>query len=162
MKRIIMIIFVCLMPICTGATDMCARDNVTVIVLDPQVNATNTGSNAAEWSWWVEFPYGRIAGEATCLSATEALGRTSGFGAYYGTGTYSSTFIEADSGLSGVDANGAERKYCWCKMTHPVVSRWVMGSYSTLANCESTCPAGCSGRIKTDKLHKYIFETVGM
>ncbi|MBR5625841.1 MAG: hypothetical protein IKW67_03625 [Alphaproteobacteria bacterium] len=162
MKKIIFTLLICTATMAANATDMCARDDVMVLAFDPMVNATSTGSYAPEWSWWVQFPYGRIAGEATCLSAAEALGRTSGFGAYYGTGEYSSTFITVESGLSGVDADGAERKYCWCKMTHPAVSRWVFGAYSGLSNCATACPAACSGRIQTDRLHKYIFETIGM
>ena len=140
MKRILMGIILCVLPMVAGATDMCARDDIMVMVFDPQVAGTNNGVNAAEWSWWTAFPYGRIAGEATCLSKTEALGQTER-GAYYGTGTYASTFITADSGLSGTDDAGEERKYCWCKMTHPAVSRWV---YNNATSSVSVCASGCA------------------
>ena len=166
MKKIIFTTLICTAPIFANATDMCARDNVMVLAFDPQVKGTSAGNNAAEQSWWTQFPYGRIAGEATCLSAAEGLGRTSGSGAYYGTGEYSSTFITADSGLSGVDANGAERKYCWCKMTHPAVSRWVcnqMRSY-TVTTCQSTCVSDCGQQsiYNSDGFRKGIFGTVGI
>ena len=130
MKKILMIVALCV-PFCAFATDMCARDDIMIMVFDPMVNGTDSGNNAAEWTWWASFAYGRVAGDATCLSAAEGLGRTSGQGAYYGTGDYANTFITADAGLNGVDADGAERKYCWCKMTHPASSRWVFG-YATL------------------------------
>ena len=164
MKRIIFTTLICTAPIFANATDMCARDNVMVLAFDPQVAGTNAGNNAAEWSWWTQFPYGRIAGEATCLSAAEGLGRTSGQGAYYGTGEYASTFITVDSGLSGVDANGAERKYCWCKMTHPAASRWVfdeaMGTY-----CAGACASYCSLHLMSGSypaFKKGFFKTIGM
>ncbi|MBR5625470.1 MAG: hypothetical protein IKW67_01665 [Alphaproteobacteria bacterium] len=165
MKKIIFTTLICTAPIFANATDMCARDNVMVLAFDPQVEGTSSGRNAAEWSWWTQFPYGRIAGEATCLSAAEGLGQTS-VGVYYGSGEYASTFITADSGLSGVDANGAERKYCWCKMTHPAVSRWVLtNAYANKGSCINDCSTSCWYNLKNNKssaFKKAIFETIGM
>ena len=146
-----------------NATDMCARDNVMVLVFDPQVIATGSGMNTAEWSWWVQFPYGRITGEATCLSETEGLGRKSGMGSYYGTGDYSSTFISAASGLSGVDTDGAPRSYCWCKMTHPAVSHWVFDE-GIGSNCASVCTSYCANHLRSahyPNFKKGLFESIG-
>ena len=159
------VLMLCLLPICANATDMCARDDTMVLVFDKDIGGSGSGSNATEWTWWVNFAYGRIAGDATCLSAAEGLGRTSGQGAYYGTGDYSKTFIEAESGLKGTDSDGNDRKYCWCKMTHPVSSRWVFTRATlipprvhriarTTAVTTSTttprCAGACLGRSASD------------
>ena len=136
MKKLFFI-FALFLPIYALATDMCARNNTIVIIFDNNINGTSNGNDATEWSWWASFPYGRIAGDATCLSKEEGLGRTSGVGAYYGTGEYSNTFINADAGLSGTDANGNERAYCWCRMTHPVSSHWVFKG--ACSKCAQEC-----------------------
>ena len=146
------------MPLCAIATDMCARDDMMVMVFDPLVNGTTNGSNTAEWTWYAVFPYGRIAGEATCLSAAEGLGRTSTTGAYYGTGDYANTFITAAAGLSGTDADGNERKYCWCRMTNPVSSRWVFNNISC-----GFCSTVCSNYVRgTSATRQGMFETIGL
>ena len=162
MKRFFVIIFA-LLPIYANATDMCARDDTMVLVFDKDVGGSGGGSNVTEWTWWVNFAYGRIAGEATCLSAAEGLGRTSGAGAYYGTGDYSKTFIEAEPGLSGTDSDGNDRKYCWCKMTHPVSSHWVF-SYVPVgsSSCASVCAKYCSNVHAYSELREGVFNSVGL
>ena len=154
----------CVLPMVACATDMCARDDIMVMVFDPQVAGTNNGVNTAEWSWWTAFPYGRIAGEATCLSKTEGLGQTATLGAYYGTGTYASTFITADSGLSGTDDAGEERKYCWCKMTYPAVSRWVFSNaYGSASACASNCARYCGSYVRnTAAMRVGVFGSIGL
>ncbi len=163
MKRFFVIIFA-LLPIYANATDMCARDDTMVLVFDKDIRGSGSGYNATEWTWWVNFPYGRIAGEATCLSAAEGLGRTSGLGAYYGTGDYSKTFIEVEPGLKGTDSDGNDRKYCWCKMTHPVSSRWgfnVASADSSL--CASHCAFYCGSYVNSDSaVRGGMFNSVGL
>lgn len=163
MKRFFVIIFA-LLPIYANATDMCARDDTMVLVFDKVIEGSGHGGNATEWIWWVNFAYGRIAGEATCLSAAEGLGRTSGQGAYYGTGDYSKAFIEAEPGLKGTDSDGNDRKYCWCKMSHPVSSRWVFSNaYADLSACASGCAAVCSFNVRTySAMRGGMFNSVGL
>ena len=163
MKRFFVIIFA-LLPIYANATDMCARDDTMVLVFDKDIGGSGSGSNAIEWTWWVNFPYGRIAGEATCLSAAEGLGRTSVQGAYYGTGDYSKTFIEAEPGLKGTDSDGNDRKYCWCKMTHPVSSRWVFfNAYADSSTCSSHCATHCGYYVHYDSaMRGGVFGSVGI
>lgn len=72
MKKILFLTFL-ILPIYALATDMCARKDTMVFVFDRLIGATASGSNATEWSWWVSFSYGRIAGDATCLSLSESL-----------------------------------------------------------------------------------------
>lgn len=163
MKRFFVIIFA-LLPICANATDMCARDDTMVLVFDKDVGASGLGSSATEWTWWVNFAYGRIAGEVTCLSVAEGLGRISGQGAYYGTGDYSKTFIEAEPGLKGTDSDGNDRKYCWCKMTHPVSSRWVFSSaYANSSACASSCANNCANIVHVfPAMRGGMFNSVGL
>ena len=122
------IIFACAFVFVGGvchATEMCARNDTVIVPLEAANNGLSSGYNNNEFTWWVDFDFGRIYGYSTCLSADEGLGRTGTMGAYYGTGEYANAFINVDPGLTGTDANGNERKYCWCKMTHPASSRWV-------------------------------------
>ena len=136
MKRVIVTycvtLIMCVFSVCANAQTMCVRDKSLVISLDKNVQGTSHSSNKSEWIWWADFPYGRIYGDATCLSAEEGLGRTGTMGAYYGVDDYAKTPITADAGLSGTDANGNERKYCWCRATHPVSSRWVFYNASLI------------------------------
>ncbi len=163
MKKIFVLLGL-MVPFCAFATDMCARDDIMVLVLDPMVNGTANGNNVAEWTWWTAFAYGRVAGDVTCLSAAEGLGRTTVQGAYYGTGDYAKTFITADAGLNGVDADGAERKYCWCKMTHPASSRWVFNvAFASASECVSGCSGLCASYVRhTSALRGGVFGSVGL
>ena len=163
MKRFFVIIFA-LSPIYANATDMCARDDTMVLVFDKDIGGSGSGSNVTEWTWWTSFPYGRVAGEATCLSVSEGLGRTSGQGAYYGTGDYASTPITAEPGLKGTDSAGNDRKYCWCKMTHPVSSRWVFNvAYADSSTCASDCASRCGSHVRNAfAMRGGVFNSVGL
>lgn len=162
MRKIIFLIALVL-PICAYATDMCARDDTMVLVLDKRASPGGQGSVPAEWAWWVSFSYGRIAGDATCLSVKEGLGQTTR-GAYYGTGEYANTLIMAEPGLYGVDADGNERKYCWCRMRHPFMSGWFCaGALSNSNGCKSVCASDC-GRHTTNlvEMRSGAFDSVGL
>ena len=143
MKNLFVILFA-ILPIVAAAQTMCVRDNSLVISLDANINPSSKGgSNDAESIWWVDFPYGRIYGEGTILSETEGLGQTTS-GKYYGTGEYTNTLITAEPGLSGLDANGNERKYCWCRMTHPFLTPWVFNRDMGNSCADGGCPGICA------------------
>ena len=163
MKRLILLFFI-LAPMWANAQTMCVRDKSLVISLDENVAGTGYGVNASEMIWWTDFPYGRIYGEATCLSAAEGLGRTTGMGAYYGVEEYATTPITAEAGLNGTDANGEERKYCWCRATHPVSSRWVYSrAYHASSACTSYCADYCGDGVRTNSaLRGGVFGSVGL
>lgn len=153
-------------PFCASATDMCARDDVMIMVFDPNVSGTGN-SNALDWTWHTNFAYGRVAGDATCLSKDEGLGRTSGQGEYYGVDDYANSFIDAVTGLHGLDNNGNARLYCWCRMTHPVLSKWVYNiSYSTADKCKSDCVNHCGRNVpsfgQTLNLRVGAFSSIGL
>ena len=159
MKNLFVILFA-ILPIVAAAQTMCVRDNSLVISLDVSIIGTGSGANASESIWWGDFPYGRIYGEATCLSLQEGLGQTTS-GAYYGTGEYTNTLITAEPGLSGLDANGNERTYCWCRITHPTTSAWVLIRPNTPTQCASWCHGHIFGNFGTQS-RKYIFNAIGM
>ncbi len=167
MKKILCVVLICMASVVANAQTMCVRDKSLVISLDKNVQGTSYSNNKSEWIWWVDFPYGRVYGDATCLSAEEGLGRTTGQGAYYGVDDYASTPITAEAGLSGTDTNGNERKYCWCRATHPVSSRWVFVSASADSSaCASLCITaygGCAGSVRDrPEVRGGVFESVGI
>ena len=162
MKRLILLFFI-LAPMWATAQTMCVRDKSLVISLDKNTGGTGSGNNASEMIWWVDFSYGRIYGEATCLSAAEGLGRTTGTGAYYGVEEYADTPITAEVGLNGKDANGDERKYCWCRATHPVSSRWVFSNaYTSVSDCTLWCAERCGFLQNNAALRGGVFGSVGL
>lgn len=159
MKRALMIMFL-VVPISVFATDMCARDDTMVMVFDKNVLGESHSHNSAEFAWYAKMPYGQIAGDATCLSAIEGLGRTAGLGVYYGVGEYANTRIDVEPGLSGVDIDGNKRIYCWCRMTHPVVSGWVF--FEKQDSCKGMCANTCAYRaiVKEHSIRGGLFESV--
>lgn len=161
------IIFACAFVFVGGvchATEMCARNDTVIIPLEAVNKGLSNGYNHNEFTWWVDFDFGRVYGYSTCLSADEGLGNTGTGGAYYGTGEYANTFIDTEPGLTGTDANGNERKYCWCKMTHPASSRWVLLSANASASyCASYCTHLCSNSVpSTAALREGLFGSVGL
>lgn len=163
MKRML-IIFMILFCLPCIATEMCARNDTVVIPLEAASNGVSHGFNNNEFTWWGDFDFGRIYGYSTCLSADEGLRPTGTVGAYYGTGEYANAFIDAEPGLSGNDANGNERKHCWCKMTHPAYSRWVFSSAQGSASvCVKYCAETCSHHVRTNAaMRKGLFGSVGL
>lgn len=103
------------------ATDMCARNDVMLFVLDASAPKTKGEKfNTSEWS--CNTSSGRIQGDSTCLSDTESS-------------------ENAIAGLKGTDSNGNERKKCYCNLTHPFKSKWVLAS--TLASASACADTGC-------------------
>ena len=161
MKKILIIYLVLLIPCVGDALTMCLRDNSLVVSLDKSISGTGNGYSAAEMLWWTEFSYGNIYGEATCLSEAEGGKTTGGMGAI--TNTKDTMIPQSISGgLSGQDANGNDRIYCWCRMTHPAKSRWVYSiSYSASA-CATDCSYYCANRARfSSALRGGLFGSVG-
>lgn len=158
------ILFMCCLfiPFCAFATDMCARDDTMVFILDPIHNGTGDHANSHEWMWWNFFPYGYVSGQATCLSLKEALGQTT-CGAYRGKDEYANAFITAESGMYGTDIDGSPRRYCWFRLTHPFLSHWTYNTdYGTAENCKSKCSSNWSDTFnKNPSFRKGLYDSVG-
>lgn len=110
-----------MLPFYAHATDMCARNDVMFFVLDASAPKTKGDRfNTSEWS--CNTSSGRIQGDSTCLSDTESS-------------------ENAIAGLKGTDSSGNERKKCYCNLTHPFKSKWVLAS--TLASASACADTGC-------------------
>ena len=146
MKKIL--ILLCLMiptiNIAHAAT-MCVKNDTISVVLDPAIgDSTNStyGYSTAASTWWTAFPYGTIHGISACLS--------SNYGQSLGGSVAQLSDTNPDTGESarvvGGETNGL---HCWCKMTHPAVSRWVFfNSSSSLAECAGNCASHCGIRAR--------------
>ena len=76
--------------------------------------------------WGVLFPYGEVYGHAVC-NGTDGL--------------YGVASNDEQSETGGVK--------CWCKMTHPGVSRWVFRySFSSVSDCAGYCAGSCGGNVR--------------
>ncbi len=143
MKKVLIVGLMLLMPCVGGALTMCVRDSSLVVSLDQSIGGTTNGNNASEMLWWTEFSYGRIYGEATCLSEAEGGKPSGGQGVYTNDKGQMLPQDEALAGRTGQDADGNDRGYCWCKMTHPASSRWVFAYSGSASYCASNCANYC-------------------
>ena len=161
MKKIVLIL--CLfMTIPVMATEMCARNDTIVIPLDSNVGGTSNGNNAAEATWWAIFSYGRIYGLSTCLSAAEGGKPSGSMGVYTNDKGQMLPQDEALAGRTGQDADGNDRGYCWCKMTHPAYSRWVFAYSAPASGCVSNCASHCGNYAQRNAaLRSGLFGSVG-
>ena len=162
MKKVIYLLVGVLLSLPAIATEMCARNDTIVIPLDSNINHIGSGHNVPEATWWTIFPYGRIYGLWTCLSAAEG-GKPSG-----GTGSYTNDKgqmlpnDDALAGRTGQDADGNDRGYCWCKMTHPMSSRWVFNNLTSASNCAASCFQYCYNNVYSYAgLREELFGSVG-
>ena len=144
MKRLL-ILFGLFLPVCAIATDMCARDDTMVLVFDAHVAGSGGTLNESEWTWVASYAYGRIQGEATCISSQE----------------YQNANIQ--SGLSGTDANGNPRGSCFCKMLHPVMSGWVGTSAWDTDGCIRNCRFSCGQSAGSNlQFRQKMFNLIGV
>ena len=161
MKKAMIIIFMLMIPCVGWGLTMCVRDSSLVVSLDPSIGGSTNGNNAAEMLWWAEFSYGRIYGEATCLSEAEG-GKPSGSMGVYTNTNGNMLPQDTPAGLRNQDADGNDRIYCWCKMTHPAYSRWVFTNSSSASDCASNCAYGCGCYARSNAaLRSGLFGSVG-
>ena len=161
MKRVLFILVMMMIPCVGGALTMCVRDSSLVVSLDQSVGGTTYGNNAAEMLWWTEFSYGRIYGEATCLSEAEG-GKPSGSMGVITNVDGVMLSQDLPAGLKNKDADGNDRGYCWCRMTHPAYSRWVFAYSSSASTCASSCAYYCGYYAQANAaLRSGLFGSVG-
>ena len=116
----------------TYATTMCAANDSVAVVLDPSINFTTRSVDKEAMTWSATFPYGKISGVSACINVS---------------GTQAVSVKNLTHTVNGVTKTvvGGEQtgRYCWIRMTHPVVSQWVYYEGRGDANaCFSTCLAG--------------------
>ncbi|MBO4683103.1 MAG: hypothetical protein J5611_00790 [Alphaproteobacteria bacterium] len=109
-----------------NASVMCSSSDYVTVVLDPYVQGTTYTYNAAAMTWTTVFPYGNVSGVAVCNDTSGSWGVASNAEQY--------------------ETGGVQ---CWCKMTHPAVSRWVFrASHSSASDCADSCAARCGGYVQ--------------
>ena len=135
MKKLIISGLIAMFCASADATTMCATDDTLAIVLDPVINGTAHSYNPNLFEWSATFSYGTVWGIATCVDTS---------------GT-SNTAVEELRDSNGEIATGGERtgKYCWCQLSHPAKSRWVLRyAYSSVADCWSACADACGNGVR--------------
>ena len=125
------------------AVSLCSRNEVVTVVLDPTIGGSGSSYNNGAGAWKTNFSYGTITGISTCQSV-----KGSSMGDY-------STEITANGG----ENNG---QYCWCKMTHPMASRWVFSyDHGAAAGCQSNCTRDCGiYALRNEALRVGLFGSV--
>lgn len=143
MKRILIALIILCVATPLHATTMCAAEDTTAVILDPSINGTGYKYDTNTMTWNTTFPYGTIYGVAAWLSVN---------GGTHGTINYD------------LDAGGGEKEggYCWCKMTHPASSRWVMNSAVRVSTFSDICSGRCANNASRDiSLRLGLFGSVG-
>ena len=142
MKKYILVFLILFTPCVTHAITMCARNDTLVGSLTSW-NNKDVGENFSntEPYWRIVTPFGTVFGEATKLSAAEGgTPATSTLAPFTITNTDGKMIpMDTQAGLVGDDANGNPREYCWCRMTHPMISRWVNSRTTMYATCQQNC-----------------------
>lgn len=128
MKKYIIAMLLLFIPCVTYALTMCARDNSLVISLVSGI-VKDYSWNQGEFTWRMNFDYGTLLGEATCLSDAEVEKISS----------------DTPTALYGLDPDGNPRGNCYCRLAHPALSAWqlVIGNQSSeycRLNCSRNCP----------------------
>ena len=123
----------CILGINTAAnaTTMCMTSDSTSIILDPSVDGTGEPTyNAANATWSVTFANnangGTVSGISTCnnTSGTRAVPQPQ----------YNDVFSTGTTGT-----------LCWCRMTSPVRSTWVLFyTFDSASVCATDCVGYCA------------------
>lgn len=170
MKKIIICLF-CLIAFNAHATEMCARRDVTVVPIDATVKLGDRGLDGVEWIWWVAFDFGTVYGISTCLSMHELREITGN--------------PEWQVSMNGVDLSVLptdeyelqgryeyynsdtskpeyERIYCFCKLTHPMSSQWVVApALVGRTFCTNYCTDYCTRNSDGLYFKRALFNSVG-
>ena len=125
MKKYIIMISMFLVGV-AHASVMCSDSDYVTLVLDPSIEGISYPYNAANMTWNTVFPYGNVSGVAVCNDTG---------------GTYAVASNDEQTETGGVK--------CWCKMTHPAVSRWVFSSSgSSSSDCSDYCARNCGNYVR--------------
>lgn len=161
MKKIILL----LMLFTTGAfaTEMCARNDTVVVVLDAAEPRTGGGGSSVDMIHFSEFEYGRIMVGYACLTEKE-------INSYPYTGTFRDQGLLLDTreyslwGLYGEDTDSELRKYCACKIIHPVSSKWfVRRDLVSASNCRNGCQTTCNDLFRDSHIaRETMYKSIGI
>ena len=152
MKRIMIFVAFMFLPCVCIALTMCVRDSAMVVSLEPAVAGLSYVADEEEMVWATTFSYGTIYGDATCLSVAP-----SGTQGVY-TNVNGAMLSDGEDLVQRVDGG-----YCWCRITHPVLSRWVFNyTYQSSSECLLYCAKNCGASAQHGiALRKGLFGSVG-
>ena len=167
MKKIL-IILLCVCSLNANATEMCARDDTVVVPLDATIGTTvnQKTHNPVEWIWWADFDYGRVYGNATCLSVSEIreLENKPDLKAYPNSLTTGDDKLLGRYDWYNNDSSNAsnERKACYCKLSHPMDSLWTYYRAVNVSICKTGCYNECAMAVQVDfDFRSRLYDNVG-
>ena len=105
-----------------------------------ELDGIGGGAGSADWTF--ETSNVTFTGVAVCSSSVSIFG----------------TYTALDS--ISMSETGSSNSYCWCKMTYPLVSRWVStGGFRS--NCFKDCAATCYDMFgRYDTFYNAIFSNL--
>ncbi len=142
--KLYLCLFLCLFTIGAGAVTFCVKPDVIALGISSLKIPTVTSYSGFDWSAYVP-EFGTIHGISSC---SDKGGDNSvnlhgcRIGSYWG-----------HVAAKGEDVNNnyygrADGKSCWCKMTHPVESGWILVHIYTDV-CVSDCAKNCGNYLKS-------------
>lgn len=173
MKKFLYLICCVFIGFSAYATEMCAHRDVTVVPLDATVNSIGRagyGNDGVEWIWWTTYDYGKIYGVGTCLSRKEIM-EIENVQELKSVPDVLSTDDYELMGRYGYYNNDTSdeaaygRRFCFCKITHPMSSRWIFSSIDNNPNanhCYNYCLSSCTWDTDKDlTMRRNMFKSIG-
>lgn len=132
-----------------NSANMCIKDDVVAVVLDPLINGSSSSYVADTKSWSVSFSYGTISGIGGCYSNA--------------CGSLSAGCVATNQNISQYTSG----QYCYCKTLRPVPSKWAYSgsgwsASSGPAQCNSNCASTCANSARSSNVvRRGMFGSIG-
>ncbi len=140
MKQIIMVGAMLFYSVAALAATKC----VNTIAPDDYGTVVNSGRS----DWQVSFSNGLVLqGVAMCGPRGDAV--------------YIGDMADSIERWGGAEPCGGEWSACWCKMTSPRVSRWMVFDVQETSPCTSNCPFVCGNRLRWPEIANAMLRGVG-
>ena len=131
-----------------AANTMCVTEGMQQVILDPSINGESYVASQAQKTWETTFSYGKVGGISTCNNVSAE----------------SASIHPEYNGVFDQNYKESTGNYCWCRMTSPVRSAWVLfRQRETLDDCLNLCQSYCGGVTKDQEyLRTALFGSAGM
>lgn len=106
--------------------------------IDPNINGSSYTYDEEDKTWRVIFSYGTISGTALCS-------------------------ITLSSSSTPDESNVGDIRYCWCRITHPVLSHWVFfADFGSSLSCSMVCAERCGYIVRNNyaNMRSKLFDSV--